>query len=185
MKDKLRVLFESNDIKIDNDIFDYGYNVLTNYFIFIAFLFPLSILFDVILESVLFVVFYTPLKKYIGGFHFDSPKLCTTFSIFTTLIMALLIKYLKIESLSFIILSIFVLFFLSFRTGTADHPNKRLTIKEKKYFTKKALMIEGIYLTTVIIFFKLNALILVKSIFLSIVFSVLGAILANFINKFN
>ena len=146
MKEKLYYLFKENNIEIDKDIFEYGCKILKTYLIYFSFLIPIAYLLDVVFESIIFIFFYTPLKRYIGGFHFNTPKLCTLFSIFTTLIIAFASKNVAFENILPIYIITLFLFFVSFKIGTMDHPNKRLSTKEKKVYTKNALIIELIYL---------------------------------------
>lgn len=184
MKKTLNKLFIDNDIQIDEDVFDYGYKILKTYLMFIIITLPLSVIFDVVVESILFVIFYTPLKKYIGGFHFNSPKLCSIFSIITTLLMALIIKYYRFDNFTIILFIMISLIIVSFFVGTADHPNKRLSQHEKKTFTKYALIVESLYLLFLLINQVTKFEIFTNVILFSMAFSVGGVLLANLMDKY-
>lgn len=184
MKNELLKLFMENDIQIDEDIFEYGYKILKTYLIFAVITLPLAAIFDVVTESFLFVALYTPLKKYIGGFHFNSPKLCTFFSIITTILMGVLIKYYRFENSIILFLIMICLIILSFFVGTSDHPNKRLSKIEKRTFTKYALIVENIYLLLLIVTVTLGYEIFTNTIIFSMLFSVGGSLIAYLINKY-
>lgn len=181
MKDKLYKILLANNVKVDTDVYQYGTKILLTYFLFLTILIPISFILKIHTEVLLFLFVFTPLRRYLGGFHFSKNYLCLIFS----LILIIMISYLSILTyINNLILKIFIfilLIFLTSKVRTVDHPNKRLTSVFITEYTKKSLFIEIIYCILSVIFHVLNYNTLSNILLYSPVFCVMGNIIARYI----
>lgn len=183
MKDKIYQLFIKNHISIDHDVFTYGLNVFKHYFVFLIFLIPLGIYFKILIKIILFLILYIPLRRFIGGFHFNNDYLCTFFSVICSFLIPYFSDQLIISNNFFIILSYTIMLLVTIKIGTVDHYNKKLSSKEKMIFKRKAILIEIIYCVLNEICLLLNIYYLANLILFTTTFSVFGILVAFLNNK--
>ena len=77
---------------IEEDELIYGNELIKRYILFFIPFFCVSILEDCILNNLIFLMFYVPLKRYSGGIHFNNKYLCTLFSIISISIIPYIIS---------------------------------------------------------------------------------------------
>ena len=151
MTKSLNKIFKKYNIHMEDDVYEYGLIILKKYLTLLIILFPTSIMFHTLFESLVFIILYFPLKNYIGGFHFKHSSLCTIFSVFfSILIPKIAITINQISNTTHLVCFLFS-FILTSTIGTTDTLNKRLSKKEKYIYTKKAIFIEFFYFIFVII----------------------------------
>ena len=71
MIDKLYRVFQKNGINIAKDDFVYGLTNLIHWLTFIMILIPIGLTLNILIESCLFYIFYSQLRKYTGGIHME------------------------------------------------------------------------------------------------------------------
>ena len=142
MKNYIREKIKYYNIKIDDDDFEYGFTILSNYLIFAMIIFPF-ILSD-FLNTILFLIFYLHLKQYTGGFHFSSPKLCMITSVLLTAIIPKVAKLFVFNNILIALTCVIISIIIHF-IKTEDHPNKILSVQEINFFTKKSIRTIFIY----------------------------------------
>lgn len=174
---------QNNNINIEYDVFCYGFSVLLNYLVFLAILVPLSIFLNIFFEAIFFIIAYIPIRRYIGGFHFSKNSLCTFFSVFFSVLIPSLSKYCEIRNIMIVYISIIFVFIISRFIGTVDHPNKRLTIKEKKIYTRKSIIIEIIYIIIALILFNMGKFKQSSLIIYSLLFCVIGIVMGRLFSE--
>lgn len=144
MKEKIYNLMINFNIKIEKDIYDYGINIFTTYLKYLVFIIPLSFLLQETTEVFIFIVLFIPIRRFIGGFHFNNLNYCFVSSVVSALLLPYLALHIKFPThLVFII--IMLTFLLTMYIGAVDHPNKQLTDTERKKHTRKVILIELIY----------------------------------------
>ena len=142
MKNYIREKIKYYNIEIDDDDFEYGFTILSNYLIFAMIIFPF-ILSD-FLNTILFLIFYLHLKQYTGGFHFSSAKLCMITSVLLTAIIPKVAKLFVFNNILIALTCVIISIVIHF-IKTEDHPNKILSVQEINFFTKKSIRTIFIY----------------------------------------
>lgn len=150
MKSRIYSLMKKNNIFVENDVFDYGFSILVTYLKYLLFIIPFSILFKEFVEVFIFLIIFIPIRRFIGGFHFKNLKYCFIGSVLSVISLPYLAMRIYIPPV-LVILIILSSVFLTICIGSVDHPNKPLTIYEKKKHTQKALFVEIIYVFIIII----------------------------------
>ena len=178
-KDSLYNLMIINNVSIEKDVFDYGLSIFIDYLIFITLTILISLLLNIFNEVIIFIVFYIPIRRFIGGYHFNKHYLCTLFSILASITIPILAKNLSLQNIQLVISIIIIILFVTYKIGTIDHPNKRLTKKEISKYTKNAIVIEIIYSIIIMILFYYQKYTLSKLLLFSLIFSILGIIVGK------
>ena len=88
-------------------------------------------------ETIFFILFYIPIRRYIGGFHFSKKYLCTIFSILVSILIPILANNFTVSSIIPVYIIILITVVVTCLIGTVDHPNKRLSKSEKQIYKKK------------------------------------------------
>ena len=164
---------KNNDIKIDEDLFYYGWANFTHYFAYLIFTFILAFYCNCFKQTIIFLLLYIPLRKYIGGFHFSNNIICIFFSTLISIIPPLLSKHLFV-SFRLVILTSLILLIETFLIAPVDHKNKRLTNNQINLYKKKSIIIEFLYIGFIIISYKYSIHILINIIFSVIVISLIS-----------
>lgn len=123
----------------------------------------LSIIFKYTKELILFTITYGLLRRFAFGLHAKKAIQCWIFSSIVFIVFPLIIKYIQIDKIILIILSIPFLFII-FKYSPAD-TEKRPIIKKRKYFKIMSSLISIIYL---IIIINTNKLFIINLLFLSL-----------------
>lgn len=145
MNKKIYYFLIKNDINIDEDLFYYGWSIFMHYSIYLILTFLLSIYLNCCKLTIIFLLLYIPLRKYIGGFHFSNNVLCILFSIMVSLIFPYMSMNLIINFKVAILLELFLLIETIF-IAPIDHINKRLTMTQIQMYKRKSILIEFIYI---------------------------------------
>jgi len=91
-------LVESEAISAeDKEVYEYGLRRVASTFITIATTLVIGFIFGMILESVIFMAAYVPLRSYAGGYHARTPLRCYVFSVILTVLVLLSIKYIPYD----------------------------------------------------------------------------------------
>lgn len=143
-KEKIYISMKNNNINLDQDVFDYGFNILITYLKYLAVIIPFSILLSIVYEVFIFIIFFIPIRRFVGGFHFDNLNYCFIGSVVSVIALTFLGIHLHIYPV-IAILIIILTFFCTVSIGTLEHPNKKLTLNEKQKYKKNALFVETIY----------------------------------------
>lgn len=145
LKLKIYDQMQESNIAIDQDLFDYGYEIMNQYILFVFFSVIICVFMGTFRELLLFYLVFIPIRKNIGGFHFTSRKLCFVFSILVSLMTAFFMRE-SIFDLVFLIFIGLILCMLTFIFGCIDNSNKLLTDEEKKFYKKRGLILEMIFI---------------------------------------
>lgn len=146
--------------KDDAPIYQYGFSILFLKIIYWTSFLIFGLLFDVFVETVIFLLMYSWIRIYAGGYHASSVLKCYIISLGTVIINGILcsnydlFEGLFIDELFFIGSWIYIFIFCP-----VDNNNKRLDMLEKKRFRKYTRIILIVYLAA-LIFLLFNPLIL-------------------------
>ena len=69
MKNKLYSYLINNNISIEKDVFEYGFEYFYSYIIYLLVIIPISVFNHFTVEIIIFIILYIPIRKNIGGFH--------------------------------------------------------------------------------------------------------------------
>ena len=177
IKLKLYKLLKENKIYIADDLFFYGWSYLKHYVIYFIITFPLVCYYNTFYISIFFIIFYIPLRRYLGGFHFDNNIACLFASAFVTIICPFIAYKYNIPFFITVIIFIFLVI-LTYSIAPIDHPNKKLTFYEKKIYKKKAVHTEFLYFIICIILLVLSKEIYTNLISIIFLISLISIILA-------
>lgn len=127
---------------IDNEDYDiyyfgiyqcigFAFNIITSVFIFL--------LFDMVIEGIIFSISYFVLRSYAGGFHNQSTYWCYIMSILLIFLSVMFMKYVNLSYVLWIVF--FTAIFFIYVYAPVDTKNKRLDEIERKMFRLKSRMI--------------------------------------------
>ena len=142
-----KIIFNSlrkNKINIDEDLFYYGWSVSVNYLLYVIMTLAVSLYFHCFYNTIVFLVLYIPIRRYIGGFHFSNNTLCIFVSTIVSVIPAILSKYCVINIWVNIIFNIILIAEIVL-IAPIDHPNKRLNDTKRRHFLLKYHIWELLY----------------------------------------
>ncbi|MEG0661490.1 MAG: accessory gene regulator B family protein [Anaerorhabdus sp.] len=172
----LLLLYGAN---IEKDVFSYGFITFLNYFVYLISIIPIAIAFNLIDKVIFFLIVFIPLRRYIGGFHFNSKLLCLIFSIIFTLSIPLLAIPLGKINIIIRACSLILGMIITCWIKAVDHPNKRISKKEKQLFTKRAILIELLYSMIILCFYNTSVYIYLNITYLTLLFCILGITIAR------
>lgn len=144
-KDSIYLFLKKNGSSIEKDVYDYGVMIFTTYLKYLAVLIPFAFLFHIQKYVLLFLIFFIPLRRFIGGYHMKTMKACFFGSIALALILPIFALYLNKIPLSINFLVFIIVSYMTYKIGVIDHPNKRINNVEKDVYKKRAIIIEIIY----------------------------------------
>ncbi|SHO52337.1 accessory gene regulator B family protein [Anaerocolumna xylanovorans] len=136
-------LNDFNEIEEDREIYEYGFHLLKIKFLHI-FVFSIVALFiGNIVPTLMFITVYSMLRKYAGGYHAKSSKMCLLITVIITLLLGIWIKcsvYIGTYGFRhYILLSMISLAVCL--AGPQQCPSKALTAKQIARFRYKLVLL--------------------------------------------
>jgi len=129
----------NNDVidRDDRELYEYGLEqgilMLINLFTTII----IGICFGMVIESIVFMLAYIPLRTYAGGYHAKNQWRCYFFSIAMMIVALLGIKGIDLFSIVSVVL-IFISYVIIYTLSPVEDCNKLLNEKEKVIYKKKS-----------------------------------------------
>ena len=182
MIEKIANYFIINDLIEDEDKEIYTYGLHQGLLILLNIITTILIgfIFRAVWESILFIIVYTPLRTYGGGYHAKSEVRCYLFSIVLILVVLLGIKFIPDADAIILALTEVGGVIIWFLTPVEDH-NKPLTKEERTIYKRRTgiILITEIIITVslLILNFKEVALVMAISIFIVSLMLVLGKVI--------
>lgn len=139
MKNKV-INYISKYIDADEDmlvIYKYGIDIIISKLIHIFFVCLIGYLYNVLFETVLFLIFYSTLREYSGGFHANTKLrcfICTLIVIFAMIVLNKIFAEFSNQVKLFLLL-IYGIIIIIF--SPQDTTNKPLSNKEKAVYKRK------------------------------------------------
>lgn len=134
-------LVRSNVVKEeDAEIYIYGINQILVSVLNVSSALIIGWFFGVLLEIVVFMAAYIPLRSFAGGYHAKTPLRCYIFSVIMLIVVSIGIKYLYLADLlcfSILAAALLVVIFLS----PVEDKNKPLLKMEHKVYKRRVIFI--------------------------------------------
>lgn len=122
------------------ELYIYGVKQLRRFLLNIATSLIIGIVLNMVYESILFSIFFIPLRQFAGGYHARSPKICYISSVSMIVFALATIYYMPINFTSLVIIITLTLIFIWIK-APVESANKPLTTKEKCKFRRYTLSI--------------------------------------------
>ena len=152
----IQLLIVKNIIKDkDKNIYVYGFNQLLFTGLNLITVIILGVIFNKLMDSIIFMCTYIPIRVYAGGYHAKTHLKCYIFSIIMLSIILFILKINLISlhiSLILVLISSILILFLS----PVEDKNKPLDKLEKKVYKKRTIRNFIIALIVLLIFLLLN-----------------------------
>ncbi len=146
----------------DKEINRFGFVLMLRIILNVLTLLFIGTCFNMIVESITFLICSLMLRSYSGGFHSDNPVICFLISVLATISMLFVIKsgmWSVQFSCALIVLSIGVIL----RYAPVEHKNKPLEEIERKIYRKRLWGIVCVLIFVMFMFIFMNKLFLLYS----------------------
>ncbi|MBP1925958.1 accessory gene regulator B [Sedimentibacter acidaminivorans] len=142
-----------NSTDQEKEIYTYSIEVLLSLMLNIVILFETAYIIGKIPEFIVFIIFFSGLRTYAGGYHAKSHIECMTESLVIFFISAMSNSWFRSDGELFLAIGIVASIFLVFKYAPSESGNKPLSSnKQKKYKTiSKNILI--LYCSTIIILY--------------------------------
>lgn len=130
--------------KEELDVYVYGMELVLSSAIGILLILVLSLVFSMLWEGLLFLLAFTALRSYTGGYHCYTYLRCNTLYVGTFLVCALLYRWLAPVApamWAFTVPSLLVSGWIILKFSPVEHENKPLSAAQKKSCRKKAIAV--------------------------------------------
>ncbi|CEP45510.1 accessory gene regulator protein B [[Clostridium] sordellii] len=136
----------------DYELYSYGFETLIAFFINISIILIIGYFLDKTLETILFLIFYCPIRQFSGGYHADNYLKCLIVFISIYILNVLALNNLGYSERDWIIFILACISYLGiWYIAPLEHRQKPLTIKEKNIYKKKVTKLITIALIIAII----------------------------------
>ena len=166
----------------DSELYEYGFwqgGVLIFNFLTVVLL---GILFNMLLESIIFLIFYGVLRTIAGGYHARTQHVCYILSVLLMIVVLTILKTFPWNTIICCILTVLSISIIFILAPVQDE-NKLLDETEKKVFKKLSRVISLLYGFIIFLLFLFNknelAYCIVISLFTLTIMLVLGKIRNN------
>ena len=146
----------------DKEIYRFGFVLMLRIILNVLTLLFIGTCFNMIVESITFLICSLMLRSYSGGFHSDNPVICFLISVLATISMLFVIKsgmWSVQFSCALIVLSLGVIL----RYAPVEHKNKPLEEIERKIYRKRLWGIVCVLIFVMFMFIFMNKLFLLYS----------------------
>lgn len=141
----------------DREIYEYGYELILSLSMYILIMLTISLIFNSLIESILFFVGFYLYRKIAGGYHADTYLKChilfginQMLFIFTLYMYPSAYRYITIVSVC--IINIVITIF----AAPIDHPNKPFDVKEFNKYNKLSAVFSILLIPVVLIVMLLD-----------------------------
>lgn len=145
---------------IDDEIISYGLEIIITKAVFIAIIIFLGIITKCLPDVIAFIIAFTVIRQYGGGYHADTRIRCFILSVLTLVLDIVMIKLAELGFISMLFLIIITLLSIVYIWIVApiDTKNKRLDADEIVHYGKRAKVVVIILclIVCILLFFKIN-----------------------------
>lgn len=159
VSNSIAVLLEKNSVieKSEIELYEYGFFVLLSnmFFFFVSII--CGAIYRTTIESMVFYITFSLLRRYAGGIHATSEKICfvsTMISIITCNGLIKLLVFYEDEQIFLFVMAISAVLIAAL--SPLDSANKPLTVEEKKHYKKVTLGILFLIALIIIIMYLFN-----------------------------
>jgi accessory gene regulator B len=132
----------------DRNIYEYGAEIAISYFLNLLAIVTISFFMNMLIECIVFLIIFVPLKGYTGGYHASNYKICFVISCLTVTAVLFATKYVSMQISQFILILTMIIAGVSiYILGPIEDKNKPITEKESIHYKgkiKSILIIEFI-----------------------------------------
>lgn len=145
---------------IDDEIISYGLEIIITKAVFIAIIIFLGIIIKCLPDVIAFIIAFTVIRQYGGGYHADTRIRCFILSVLTLFLDIVMIKLAELGFISMLFLIIITLLSVVYIWIVApiDTKNKRLDADEIVHYGKRVKVVILILclIVCILLFFKIN-----------------------------
>lgn len=145
---------------IDDEIISYGLEIIITKAVFIAIIIFLGIITKCLPDVIAFIIAFTVIRQYGGGYHADTRIRCFILSVLTLFLDIVMIKLAELGFISMLFLIIITLLSVVYIWIVApiDTKNKRLDADEIVHYGKRVKVVILILclIVCILLFFKIN-----------------------------
>lgn len=166
----LRLIEKKLISKTQQDMYQYSFELLISALVNLLLVLLIGILFHSFWETLVFLFFFCTLKRYTGGFHMPSYRSCIFFFgvLYTMLLTAN--NFFDIRITVAFLLSVLASAVFIARFSPIESANKKLTDKEKKLLSRKAVILLLSYTLLFGLFYFLHFMEIAKFIGFALIF---------------
>lgn len=177
---KLVYFMEKYNVAIeDYDLIRYGLTIFIRYLTLIVTIFTISVFLNILIETLIFNLFFIGLRIYTGGYHSKNAISCFVISLFITISIPYLLKYLTLTDLQiilFLITSVFILLNINIESNS----NKFIDEYENLIYKKKMKILISIYSLILVILLFLSFKNLAQLLLFSIIVNSISVLIEKF-----
>lgn len=177
---KLVYFMEKYNVAIeDYDLIRYGLTIFIRYLTLIVTIFTISVFLNILIETLIFNLFFIGLRIYTGGYHSKNAISCFVISLFITIGIPYLLKDLTLTDLQiilFLITSVFILLNINIESNS----NKFIDEYENLIYKKKMKILISIYSLILVILLFLSFKNLAQLLLFSIIVNSISVLIENF-----
>lgn len=153
------LLVKNNIIKEDEyEIYRYGFEMLVYFIVNISIALFIGIIFNRFIQTVIFLLCYSTVRQFSGGYHARNYTECTLTFVFICVITNLIDMNIDIRQYKYILIVICILnVFIITKLSPLEHRNKPLSDNEKKHYKKVVVKLTTIISIIVTICLVCNA----------------------------
>jgi putative AIP processing-secretion protein len=149
----------------DKEIYLFGLISMLRILLNIITLISIGILFGMVGECIVFVIFIILLRTYSGGFHSDNPTICYFISVITVILALLSIKFEVLNmygSIVLLVASLVASLALILKYAPVEHKNKPLEEIEIKVYRRRLLVVMAglLFISILLIFLNFKSLLI-------------------------
>ena len=179
-------LINKNIIKEeDKEIYSYGFNQILFIMLNFITILIIGISFNMLFETIIFMITYIPIRIYAGGYHARTQTKCYIFSVFMLILALYIIKLKLMSNILIIILLSIISSIIIISLAPVEDINKPLDEKETEIYKKRTIKNLIIILVFLIISLILNKRIITSCICVSLLFNSVMLLFGNILNFFN
>ncbi|MBP1925460.1 accessory gene regulator B [Sedimentibacter acidaminivorans] len=126
----------------DRNIYEYGIEIAISYLLNFLTMITISFFMNMLIECIVFLIIFVPLKGYTGGYHAPNYIICFVISCLTVTAVLFATKYTSMQINQFILLLTMIMAGVSiYILGPIEDKNKPLTKNEYVHFRAKIKII--------------------------------------------
>jgi len=175
------ILLKNSLIKVEEiQIYQFGVQLYMLKIIHILAMLMIAILLKSLTTGAVFILVYTALRKYAGGYHANSNKLCLLMSMTVIVTALILSSILSFIPQHFLHITLFLLSLLIIILAPVDNKNKPLDSEEvsqyKKELIKTVIVVDVFYLVLRFLYLKQICLIIIVAYVIEVNMLILGIV---------
>lgn len=163
----------------DKEIYSYGFNQILFIMLNFITILIIGILFNMLFETIIFIITYIPIRIYAGGYHARTQTKCYILSVFMLISALYIIKLQLISNILTIILLSVISSIIILYLAPIEDINKPLDKEEIEIYKKRTIKNLIILLILLMISLMTNRIIISSCIYTSLLFNTIMLIISK------